>query len=178
VFDFFYPNDGHSPPLHIDLGDNGGKECIGQIFFQALEVVHFVHKHGFVHRDIKDDNFLIRRREGVSIGQYNANYIIEIALCDFGMMGYLDKVCSLPKYNPNRYRDSDNINDFAAACDIYSLGEFLHMLIILYHFYLVKDTDVIEKTYASKYKEEWLLIKKMKASIKERPKNMEELKKS
>ena len=62
-------------------------------------------------------------------------FVIEIALCDFGLAGYLNKSCSLPQYNENRYRDTENISTFPAACDIYSLGELLNMLIILYHFY-------------------------------------------
>ena len=85
----------------------------------------------------------------------NYPYIIEIALCDFGLTGYINKQCSLPKYNPNRYRDSDNINVCPAACDIYSLGEFLNMLIILYHFYWDRDTDIIENNYKNVYIEEW-----------------------
>ena len=48
--------------MHSDLGSKFARECIGQIFFQAIEVVNFLHKHGYIHRDLKDDNFLIRRR--------------------------------------------------------------------------------------------------------------------
>mgnify|MGYP001807148718 CR=1 FL=1 len=44
IFDFFFPSDGKVVPLHFDLGENQGKEVIGQIFFQALEVVQFLHR--------------------------------------------------------------------------------------------------------------------------------------
>lgn len=33
VFDFFYPNEGKSMPLHLDIGETGGRECLGQIFY-------------------------------------------------------------------------------------------------------------------------------------------------
>lgn len=135
IFDFFFPNEGRKNPLHLDLGEERGREVIGQVFFQALEVVEFLHRQGHIHRDIKDDNFLIRRREGCQEGGYEVPFFIDIALCDFGLTGYIDKSCSLPQYNGNRYRDTENISKYPAACDIYSLGELLNMLIILYHFY-------------------------------------------
>ena len=62
-------------------------------------------------------------------------FIIEIALCDFGMSGHIDKLFSLPNYTGNKYRDNNNIKNYAEACDIFSLGEFLFMLIILYFFH-------------------------------------------
>ena len=92
------------------------------------------------------------------------------------MTGYIDKACSLPSYNPNKYRDADNIGEYPAACDIYSLGEFMNMLIILYHFFWKRDTEEIEKQYKDIYKEEYALSKKMKSGIKERPKSMDQLK--
>ena len=70
---------------------------------------------------------------------FNIPFIFEIALCDFGMSGYINKDFSLPGYSDNKYRDAKNIKDFAEACDIFSLGEFLHMLIILYHFFEIKN---------------------------------------
>ena len=33
IFDFFFPNEGKKPPLHLDLGEKSGKEVIGQIFY-------------------------------------------------------------------------------------------------------------------------------------------------
>ena len=96
IFDFFYPNEGKTLPFHADLGENKGKEVIGQIFFQALEVVEFLHGFGHIHRDIKDDNFLIRRCKGYEYEGHKVPFSIEIALCDFGLTGYLNKTCSLP----------------------------------------------------------------------------------
>ena len=51
------------------------------------------------------------------------------------MSGHIDKLFSLPNYSGNKYRDNINIKEFPEACDIYSLGEFLHMLIIFYFNY-------------------------------------------
>jgi len=55
-----------------------------------------MHGFGHIHRDIKDDNFLIRRRMGYEYEGHKVPFVIEIALCDFGLAGYLNKVCSLP----------------------------------------------------------------------------------
>jgi len=57
------------------------------------------------------------------------------------------------------------MNKHPAACDIYSLGELLHKLIILYHFYWEKNVEKILTKYSEKYKEEFALLKLMKASI-------------
>ena len=104
--------------------------------------------------------------------------MIEIALCDFGLAGSINKSCSLPQYNENRYRDIANISNFPCACDIYSLGELMNMLIVLFHFYRKQDIDLIFKTYANVYKYEIDLMNYMKADITKRPKNFKELKQS
>jgi hypothetical protein len=57
------------------------------------------------------------------------------------------------------------MEDHPAACDIYSLGELLHKLIILHHFYWEKNVDKILTKYSEKYKEEFALSKLMKAPI-------------
>ncbi len=57
-----------------------------------------MHNCGFSHRDIKDDNFLIRRKEGCLFQGMPILFIIEIAVCDFGMTGYIKKPFSLPNY--------------------------------------------------------------------------------
>ena len=57
------------------------------------------------------------------------------------MAGYINKSCSLPDYSNNKYRDIKNINLWPVACDIFSLGEFLNTLIILFHFYIEKDFE-------------------------------------
>ena len=82
-------------------------------------------------------------------------FIIEVAICDFGMSGHIDKLFSLPNYASNKYRDNTNIKDFPESCDIYSLGEFLHMLIILYYFYEIKDLALIETMYSKLFIEEF-----------------------
>ena len=61
-------------------------------------------------------------------------FLIDVALCDFGMTGYIRKDCSLPRYEVNDYRDVKNIQKYPEACDIFSLGELLLMLIQLFHF--------------------------------------------
>lgn len=72
------------------------------------------------HRDIKDDNFLIRRKPGDK--KKGIKVIYEIALIDFGLAGSLSKACSLPEYALNIFRDTENINKYPGACDIFSLG--------------------------------------------------------
>lgn len=49
---------------------------------------------------------------------YEIPFLIEIALCDFGLCGYIDKTCSLPTYKENRYHDTAHISAFPSACDI------------------------------------------------------------
>ncbi len=90
--------------------------------------------------------------------------------------GYIDKTCSLPTYNENRYRDTAHISEYPSACDIFSLGELLNMLIILYHFYFRHDVDEILSKFKDVYKEEMALARIMKADIQKRPKNFQELK--
>lgn len=43
-----------------------------------------MHQNGFCHRDIKDENFAIRKRK------HNDPLYFEVALLDFGMSGYID----------------------------------------------------------------------------------------
>ena len=47
-------------PEHVKFGKGKAREIIGQIFYQALNAIEFLHMHNMAHRDIKDDNFLIR----------------------------------------------------------------------------------------------------------------------
>jgi hypothetical protein len=45
------------------------------------------------------------------------------------------------------------------------------MLIILYHFYVKKDVDLIKKEYELTYEKEIKLVNLMKSKISERPKS-------
>jgi serine/threonine protein kinase len=90
------------------------------------------------HRDIKDDNFLIKRICGEDFKAengkiYKVPFVFRIALCDFGLSGYADRVGSLLSYDPNDFRDRKNILTHPMACDIYSLGVLLDRLILLYN---------------------------------------------
>ena len=49
---------------------------------------------------------------------------------------------NFPNYNIKSYRDEENLAENAAACDIFSLGEFLNLLINLYLFYWKKDSEI------------------------------------
>ena len=76
----------------------------------------------------------------------------------------------MSNYKENKYRDVQNMSLYPEACDIYSLGQLLKRLIILYHFYLEKDKKIIFQKYSENYKEEKNLINLMKSQIESRPK--------
>lgn len=65
----------------------------------------FLHLHGMAHRDIKDDNFLIRKKY---LSEKDLT-VYEVALIDFGLAGSLNKSNSLADYRKNSYRDIANI---------------------------------------------------------------------
>ena len=180
VYNFFFTNYGKSEPLHSDFSSSEGKSIIGQIFYQAIDVVEFGHNQGYIYKNINDENILIRRREGSEEQGYNIPYIFEIALCDccdWQVQGMVSKG-QFPYDTVEKFVDGQNIELYPKACDIYALGELLHKLIMLYHYFWDRDIKVTWEKYSEIYKEEIQLVRIMKTSILERPKSIKELKES
>jgi hypothetical protein len=49
-----------------------------------IEVMDFIHSHGYFHRALNYNNFIVRRREAE--GQGTGNYLIEVCLSELGRM--------------------------------------------------------------------------------------------
>jgi serine/threonine protein kinase len=76
------------------------------IAIQCLEVIHFIHSNGIIHRDIKPDNFLI--------GQ-NMKNISTIFLVDFGLSKeYIDYT----SYTFNKFRNTKSFTGTYRFCSL------------------------------------------------------------
>ncbi|CDJ41609.1 ULK kinase, putative [Eimeria tenella] len=99
-------------------------EAVGLVK-QMLSAVKYMHENGFVHRDIKAENFMFRTELELS----------SLLMIDFGLATKitkgetLDVVCGSPRYiAPEVLRRS-----YSEKCDLWSLGVIVYLLLFGFH---------------------------------------------
>ena len=110
---------GHDLSKEIFPGKRLSEGYVRKLLQDVLEILSFVHKHGVIHRDIKPQNLMRRRRDG------------KIFLIDFGAVKELGSlvvnsrgevassvIIGTPGYMPNE----QNLGKACLASDVYALG--------------------------------------------------------
>eukprot|EP00873_Tetraselmis_striata_P002057 jgi/Tetstr1/422321/TSEL_013164.t1 len=124
ILDLMY---GHSLGDELNNRGNFSEEDSRSIFRQLLAAVQYMHNHGVVHRDLKNDNIMFAKKDDFS----------SVTVVDFGfacrtggkrMSGCL----GTPKYvAPEVLRSEGKSKDFTYGkeCDVWSLGVVLYILL-------------------------------------------------
>lgn len=97
---------------------NGGHSVVNCIP-RIISVVKDIHEKGFIHRDIKLENFFIDENEEIKLG-------------DFGFVCKVNTSQTLkvsPEYCPIEYVDEDNKTPVTQKADMWSLGLVIYALI-------------------------------------------------
>ena len=110
---------GHDLSKEIFPGKRLSEAYVHKLLQDVLQILSFVHKHGVIHRDIKPQNLMRRRRDG------------KIFLIDFGAVKELGSlvvnsrgevassvIIGTPGYMPNE----QNLGKACLASDVYALG--------------------------------------------------------
>lgn len=108
---------------------------VRMVIKSVLKGLQKLHQHGYMHRDIKPDNILLR-----DYGSYDC------AIGDFGLVeniqqkDWLHKRCGTPGYLAPEIANMKNEDDrYDAGCDVFSLG-------IVFHYMLLGNTPFIGRT--------------------------------
>lgn len=94
-----------------------GEETVGALLVDLLSVLAYVHEHKVIHRDVKPDNVIVRRRDGKPV------------LIDFGIVKEVLREggdglpsCSVIVGTPGYISSEQAAGRTAFASDLYSLG--------------------------------------------------------
>ncbi|KAL7720209.1 Protein kinase [Entamoeba marina] len=125
---------------HCDGGDlfdrikkQSMTECeVGYIFVQLLDAVDFLQKENCLHRDLKPENILLKR---------NTKHP-EVVVADFGLAKVADfgtTRCGTVAYAAPETLFAEDNKKYTNACDIWSLGVILYIMIARYHPFSISD---------------------------------------
>jgi len=125
-----------------------------QIMYKLLLAVHYCHEKGIVHRDLKPENFIFKTEAD------DAN----IKVIDFGLscMGK-DAVHMQTRVGTPYYIAPEVLaKNYTSACDIWSLGVILYILLCGYPpFYGDSDPEIFDRVRKGYYdfdSEEWAIV--------------------
>lgn len=105
-------------------GNHTEYDCM-MVFQRIFQAISYMHKKGYMHRDLKPDNILLAKKDD--------NYDIRIA--DFGLASlvqtsdYIHRRCGTPGYcAPEVLNYKDNDPMYNEKCDVYSIGCIFYQL--------------------------------------------------
>jgi hypothetical protein len=106
------------------MRDRGGRltlEEAGPIMLQALQGLAFAHKQGFVHRDVKPQNILLRRKEGCWSARLS-----DLGLAkNFEQAGFSGLTITGEKAGTFQFMPREQVNDykrFKPVSDVWAMG--------------------------------------------------------
>jgi len=98
--------------------------------YQAAVAVDFIHAHGFVHRDVKLENLLVKSWDGVSL------QTVVLVLCDFGHVREAPApdtcttlVGTAVYMAPEVWLAGRGLGGYGNAADLYAVGVSLFILV-------------------------------------------------
>lgn len=118
-------DDDEAPYIVIEYGGEPRANNIAMVKFarpivkQLLEGIAYMAKQGFVHRDLKGDNYLLKTEEGNPISMWTNPDKIVVTIIDFGLSGY-GYLCQSRTTNGNE----ECPDTLLAECEPWSKGEF------------------------------------------------------
>lgn len=139
----------------LDLQEKMGKipEAMCQIIMrQTTQAIHYFHKKGIVHRDLKLDNLMV---SGHDTGNLND---IRVKLIDFGMAKHTNKegkkvvlstFCGTLNFMAPEVLDGDFYDE---SCDVWSLGVMAFQILSgVPPFYANDENALINKILSNNY---------------------------
>ncbi|XP_012530738.1 serine/threonine-protein kinase Chk2 [Monomorium pharaonis] len=99
--------------------------CAKMIFYQIVLAVHYLHKEGITHRDLKLENILLKD---------NSDYPL-VKVSDFGLSKFVDTqtmmktFCGTPMYVAPEILSTHGRSSYTKQVDVWSLGVILYICV-------------------------------------------------
>ncbi|CAD8206054.1 unnamed protein product [Paramecium pentaurelia] len=119
------------------------------IMKQILNALIYMNSRGYIHRDIKPDNILLREQNDVS----------NIQVCDFGFAARVEDIlikhpnCGTPGYMAPEVIKYDQTNPYNEQCDVFSCGSLLYSILTGYNLEVQSEESEIYNIEAQVYEE-------------------------
>ncbi|CAD8124396.1 unnamed protein product [Paramecium sonneborni] len=125
------------------------QDQIVMIMKQILNAIIYMNSRGFIHRDIKPDNILLREQNDLS----------SILVCDFGFAAKVEDIvtkhpnCGTPGYMAPEVIKFDQTNPYNEQCDVFSCGSLLYSILTGYNLEMQSEESEIYNIEAQVYEE-------------------------
>eukprot|EP01129_Flabellula_baltica_P004424 TRINITY_DN1534_c0_g2_i1.p1 TRINITY_DN1534_c0_g2~~TRINITY_DN1534_c0_g2_i1.p1 ORF type:complete len:263 (-),score=53.26 TRINITY_DN1534_c0_g2_i1:13-801(-) len=110
------------------------------LFRQMLEATGYLHSLGIAHRDLKPENILLKDKTSniIKITDFGLSRIVDSAT-------FMKTMCGTPQYVAPEILLSQNTSGYGLACDLWSLGVILYVMLAGYPPFNESNGNIFEQ---------------------------------